>query len=120
MFVESRTDGMHFASTNVLNEIDDVHSRFLRQLAVSEESAFSNFNLAPLSVRRDISILEIVLRAALDLGPPLLWKFFRVELRAPARGFLSSRRHSFHIAEWPEGRSLDIMRRCALGMIRVL
>ena len=28
-------------------------------------------------------------------------------------------RHSFQIMEWPPGRNLEIMRRSALGMIRV-
>ena len=77
--VEYRTAGLHFVSTSVLNEIDGVQSRFLRQLKVFEESAFAHFNLAPLNVRRDISILGSIHRASLNLGPPLLWKFFRAE-----------------------------------------
>ena len=118
-YIEYRTAGLHFAGTSVFNEIDDVQSRFLRQLAVSEESAFAHFNLAPLNVRRDTSILGVIHRASLNLGPPLLWICFRAEARAPARDLRSSRRHNFQIAEWPAGRSLDIMRRSALGMIRV-
>ena len=70
-YIEYRTAGLHFASTSVLNEIDDVQSRFLRQFEVSEESAFAHFNVAPLNVRRDISILGIIHRASLNLGPPL-------------------------------------------------
>ena len=59
-YIEYRTAGLHFASTSMLNEIDEVQSRFLRQLAVPEESAFGNFNLASLSVQRDISILRVI------------------------------------------------------------
>ena len=84
-YIEYRTAGLHFASTSVLNEIDDVQSRFLCQLEVSEESAFAHFNLAPLNVRRDISILGIIHRASLNLGLSLLWILFRAEARAPAR-----------------------------------
>ena len=118
-YLEYHTAGLHFASTSVLNEIDDVQSRFLRQLEVSEESAFAHFNLVPLNVSRDISILGIIHRASLNLGLSLLWIFFRAEARAPARDLRSSRPHNFQVAEWPAGRSLDIMRRSALGMIRV-
>ena len=64
-------------------------------------------------------MLEIIHRAALEFGANLLWKLFRVEPRAPARALRNSRMHNFQIAEWPKRRSLDIMRRSALGMIRV-
>ena len=63
-FVEYRTPGVHFASTSVLNEIDDVQVRFVRQLGLSEEGAFMHFNLAPLCVRRDIGMLGLIHRAA--------------------------------------------------------
>ena len=71
-YIEYRTAGLHFASTSALKEIDDAQSRFLRQLEVSEEFAFAHFNLAPLNVRCDISILGIIHRSSLNLGPPLL------------------------------------------------
>ena len=117
-FIEYRTPGLHFASTSVLNEIDDVQSRFLHQLDISEGVAFMNFNLAPLTVRRDVSMLGCIHRAALCQGPPSLWRFFR-------RDFVSNitsrnwRRHRFQLVEWPTGRNLELMRRSALGMIRV-
>ncbi len=62
-YIEYRTARVHFASTNVLNELDDVQTRFVRQLDLDEVSAFMSLNLAPLCVRRDISILGVIHRA---------------------------------------------------------
>ena len=118
-FIEYRTAGIHFASTSVLREIDDAQARFLQQIDVSEVSAFMNFNLAPLNARRDIGMLGCIHRAALQQGPPPLWKFFRRTMRPSAASMRRGSRHSFQIMEWPPGRNLEIMRRSALGMIRV-
>ena len=118
-FIEYRTSGLHFASTSVLNQIDDVQSRFLRQIGVSDEIAFVHFNLAPLGVRRDIGILGVIHRAARCAGPPQLWKFFRRDSGTPSRGSRGRQRHSMHLVEWRSGRNLELMRRSALGMIRV-
>ena len=74
-YIEYRTPGLHFASTSVLHEIDDVQSRFLRQINVSDEAAFDSFNLAPLSVRRDIAMLGVIHRAARGEVPPPRWRF---------------------------------------------
>ena len=117
-YIEYRTAGVHFASTSVLNELDDVQTRFVRQLGLDEISAFMSFNLAPLCVRRDIAILGVIHRAVLRAGPPQLWKFFRVD-SVPTRRERRTRRHTTQLIEWPCGRNLDIMRRSALGMIRV-
>ena len=120
-FIEYRTAGIHFASTSVLKEVDEVQTRFLRELELTEESALMNFNLAPLSTRRDIAMLGVIHRAALREGPQQLWKFFRLALPASSNARNSRHRsvHSMRLEEWPAGRNLDIIRRSALGSIRV-
>ncbi len=118
-FIEYRTAGVHFASSSVLNELDDVQTRFLRQIELSDEAALMSFNLAPLCVRRDIGILGVIHRAAMRAGPPQLWKCFQLDGPTVLRTSARNRRHTMHLVEWPSGRNLDIMRRCALGMIRV-
>jgi len=117
-FIEYRTAGIHFASTSVLNSVDDVQSRFVSQVGLDETNAFMLFNLAPLCVRRDIAMLGVIHRAVLLQGPAQLWKFFRRDVvrRREQRSFT---RHSLQLIEWPPGRDLEIMRRSALGMIRV-
>ena len=118
-FIEYRTPALHFASSSVLNEIDDVQVRFVREIGLSEEFAFMSFNLAPLQVRRDIAMLGVIHRAASRSGPPQLWRFF--QRTVSDRGGRPSRnvRHSLQVSEWAPGRNLEIMRRSALGMIRV-
>jgi hypothetical protein len=71
-YIEYRTAGVHFASTSVLNGLDDVQRNFLRQLDLNEIDAFMSFNVAPLCVRRDIAVLGVIHRAALREGPPQL------------------------------------------------
>ena len=120
-FIEYRTAGIHFAFTSVLKEVDEVQTRFLRELEVTEESALMNFNLAPLSTRRDIAMLGVIHRAALREGPQQLLKFFRLAVPASSFARVSRHRsvHSMRLEEWPAGRNLDIIRRSALGSIRV-
>ena len=117
-FIEYRTAGVHFASTSVLNGVDDVQTRFIRQLGLDEETAFMSHNLAPLCVRRDIAILGVIHRAVLREGPPQLWKFFCRDSSARREQRLFSR-HSLQLLERPPGRNLELMRRSAFGMIRV-
>ena len=90
-----------------------------RCVGVSEEDAFISFNLAPLCARRGIAILGCIHRASLQQGPPGLWKFFCRNYIPHLSSARRRQRHSFQIAEWPSGRDLQIMRRSALGMIRV-
>ena len=118
-YIEYRTPGIHFACTSVLQDIDDVQKRFLHQIELSEEIAFLEYNLAPLCVRRDIAILGCIHRAAMHQGPPALWKFFRRAEVTRAYNTRQIQSHSLQIAEWTRGRTLEIMRRSAFGMIRV-
>ena len=52
-------------------------------------------------------------------GPPSLWKFFRRCTVQPASASRRSQRHNLQLVEWPAGRYLELLRRSALGMIRV-
>ena len=54
----------------MLDKLDAVQTRFLRDAGVDEVEALMHFNLAPLSLRRDIAVLGVVHRAALGEGPP--------------------------------------------------
>lgn len=99
--MENRTTGIHFASSSVLAEVDQVQARFVRQLDLSDESAFMEFNLAPLTVNRDIAILGVIHRAAVRAGPAQLWKFFRVDLALLRREprARATQRHSMQLIE---------------------
>ena len=117
-YIEYRTSGIYHASSTVLADIENIQARFLSQFAISAEDALMRFNLAPLCVRRDIAILGMIHRAVLRMGPPHLWQFFYINLLARTPS-LRRPRHNMQLAECPAMRDLDLMRRSALGAIRV-
>ncbi len=56
-FIESGTPGYFHAAESVLDCIDRVQRRFLREMDMPEEAALINFRLAPLRARRGMAIL---------------------------------------------------------------
>ena len=74
-YVEYRTVAIYHACDTHLVHIDRMQTRFLKELDVSPEQALVEFHLAPLSTRRDISMLGMVHRAALGKGPSQLHQF---------------------------------------------
>lgn len=65
-FVESRTAGLHNAAPSVLQVIDRIQRRFLNEVHVSEKDALLKWRLAPLRCRRDIAMLGLLHRVALQ------------------------------------------------------
>ena len=57
------------AAKSVVELLDTVQKRFLRELDLTEEEAPLRYNLAPLSCRRDMAALGLIHRAALGKGP---------------------------------------------------
>ena len=66
--LEFSIGAIYHASTSVLEPVDRIQLSFLREVGVSNERAFLEYNLAPLNLRRDIAMLgslhKIVLRQA--------------------------------------------------------
>ena len=67
-YVETSTPAIFHASPNVLEPVDRVQRRLLRELKLSEVDALLNFRLAPLPSRRDMAMLGVVHKVT--LGPP--------------------------------------------------
>ena len=67
--VEYRTGAIYHATTSILRKLDKVQESFLRQLGIDMKCALLDFNLAPLSMRRDIALLGVLHRAAIGEGP---------------------------------------------------
>ena len=93
---------------------------FLSEIGLTEENGLSNFNLAPLEVRRDISMLGLIHRTVLGKGPAHFQKFFALTHetvgRATRRG---AAKHSRQLNDNLHGSLLDMGRRSALGLIPV-
>jgi hypothetical protein len=76
-FVEYRTPAVYHATSTVLAQIDRLQGSFLREVGVSCEDALLHFNLAPLSMRRDIALLGLLHRSAIGEGPPQFHELFK-------------------------------------------
>ena len=74
-YIEYRTVAIYHACSSHLEHIDKLQHRFLRELGLSSERALLDFNLAPMSTRRDIAMLGLIHRAVLGKGPSQLHQF---------------------------------------------
>ena len=95
-----------------------MQARFLHRLGISGVNALMNFNLAPLSTRRDIAMLGVVHRAVLQEGPEQLRQFFEIDetlKSSPTRA--ATRRHKRQLVEHRRGRFSETVRRSALGLV---
>ena len=117
-YIEYRTPAVFHAATSTLNEIDDILTRFLRKIGISQDDAFMYFNLAPLRLRREISILGLIHRTVLGKGPSHFRQFFERDYSVPA--FRSARRHNKQLLDIRNSpRSLNIARHSPLGMASI-
>ena len=78
-FLEYRTPAVYHATRAVLLRLDNVQSKFLRDIGVDEVTSLSEFHLAPLAVRRDIAMLGLIHRTVLGKGPPQFAEHFKVQ-----------------------------------------
>ena len=74
--VEYRTSAVYHATTTLIRRLDRAQDSFLRQLNLDRVIALLEFNLAPLAMRRDISMLGILHRAAIGEGPTQFREYF--------------------------------------------
>ena len=104
----------------MLQPLDKLQDRFVREAGLTSLEALMVFNLAPLSCRRDVAMLGILHRAALKKGPPQFWQFFKPDNTAVLHWTrTASRRHGRHLVETRRGRFLEVLRRSALGQVAV-
>ncbi len=75
-FIESRTAALHHAAPSVLDVIDRVQRRFLREVGLTELEALERYRLAPLPIRRDIAMLGLIHRVCHGYAPAPLAELF--------------------------------------------
>jgi len=75
-FIEYRTPAIYHAKRDILQKLDNVQRKFLKNIGVDEATALHVFNLAPLEVRRDIAMLGLIHRTVLRKGPSHFRKLF--------------------------------------------
>ena len=69
-YLEYRTPAIYHAKREALQKLDRVQSKLLSDIGVDEVTALIEFNLAPLSARRDMAMLGVIHRTVLGKGPP--------------------------------------------------
>ena len=118
--LEFPTPALFHAATSVLELLDKVQRRFLREVGLSDTEALLRYNLAPLEARRDIAGLGLIHRTVLGQGPPQFHKWFFLETRVPAYlTRLQTSKHTRHLHDWlGEGRQTELLRRSLLGQVR--
>ena len=95
-YLEYRTPAIYHAKREALQKLDRVQSKLLSDIGVDEVTALIEFNLAPLSARRDMAMLGVIHRTTLGRGPVQFRAFFKpaaaAEYRPAIRMF--ERRHN--------------------------
>ena len=75
-YAERTTLAIFHCHPRCLMMLDSIQNDLLEVLQVSNKDALLNFNLAPLSARRSISMLILLHRTQLGIAPPMLSAFF--------------------------------------------
>ncbi len=78
-YIESSTPGLYHAAPSVLDRIDRVQRRFLRETGFSEVEALVRYRLAPLPSRRDMAMLGALHKVTLGLASAQLRELFPVQ-----------------------------------------
>ena len=71
-YIEYRTPAILHCATSVLEPLDHILDRFLRQIGMFYFDALIRFNLTPFQARRDMAALAIIYRVVLGKGPKQL------------------------------------------------
>ena len=69
---EASNIAIYQASLTHLESIDALQSRFVKEICLTQEIAFLEFNMAPLKLRRDIGALKLLHKIQLGEAHPTL------------------------------------------------
>ena len=118
--LEFPTPAVFHAASSVLNLLDRIQRRFLREVGLTEQQALLHFNLAPLNCRRDIAALGLVHRTVLGEGPPHFSKWFYLSGKVAAYNTrLQERKHNKQLHDYLQGTQTEFLRRSLLGVATV-
>ena len=117
-FLEYRTCAITHAADVHLNSLNGVQKRFLRNIDISSFDALRSFNLAPLSIRRDMANLGIIYRALLRQGPRQLQALFRFDARE-RRTSPRWQVHQYQVLDETRCLNCDFLNRSTFGYVAV-
>ena len=76
--IEYKNGALLHASSTTIHKLEQVQRQFLKDLRITEEMAFVEYNFAPLCLRRAIGILEFLYKRTLGLYHPAVAEFLPV------------------------------------------
>ena len=119
--LEMNSAGFYHAVNTVLDPLDQLQNSFLQKVGLTMEEAFLEFNLAPLSTRRDIAMLGLIFKCARGLAHPDLQQLFprAIEVHHGHETRLQGRRHSMQLQEERFDTHHSLLRRSIFGLTRV-
>ena len=80
--VECNIGGIFHAADHILNKLDALQNRFLRELDMDAATTFLEYNFAPLALRRDIGILGLLQKRVLGLIHPIFQRLLPFHIDA--------------------------------------
>ena len=118
--LEMNVGGFYHACDTVLSQIDQVQTSYLHKLSISAAEAFLDYNLAPLSTRRDIAMLGLVYKCVFDLAHPDLCNMFtKINVGHEYLTRLQDNRHRYQLKEETDGTRHEMLRRSIFGAVRI-
>ena len=119
--LEFCTPAVYHCTATALEDLDRVQKRFLKEVGLTAVEALCVHNLAPLQTRRDIAMLGVVHRTVLGQNAPQFSDWFFVAARdAPKHNTRrQDKLHTKQLYDWLSVRDTELLRRSALGLVRV-
>ena len=119
--IEWCTGAIYHAAPSKLAWLDAVQSSFLTHLGINEGSAFVEQNVAPLGLRRDISMLGVFWKIAHGFAHPDFKRLFQSAPSVPRahRTRARARRHDLQFVDFCDGTQLRQFQRSLFGLVKV-
>ena len=118
-YIESSTPAIYHAPQFYLAPVDNIQQLFLNELEISSAEALLDYNLAPLTSRRDISMMGLLHRIVLGDAPEQFNKYIRLQSAAayPRGWAFRIPRHNCQLFDPVDGTHSRIMERSVFGLI---
>ena len=120
--LECGTAAIYHASDTILKQLDGIQAHFFRDLGLSENEAFTRFNLAPLCFRRDVAMLGLLHKCTLGIAHESLRTILPAAPFQHQRSHqtrLASGRHNKQLLERCFDKHLDMLKRSVFGLTRI-
>ena len=120
-YLESGSVAFFHAPDTIMNPLDRIQQRFLREIGVSKKDAILRFNLSPLAIRRQIAALGLLHRRVLNKTPSVIGELlpFASLSRHPYHTRLQSALHDKQLWDPAERSYTEIFRRSIFGCIGI-